>query len=120
LHDRLTSPLYGFVFALFPLLFLGQAQSTRVSRAPNVAMASILVIVVRAFAFFVTYSAANSAVAVGLMYALPIGLIVFSLLMVLRGRQLRPPERLIAFFEAIFRGVRAIFRRRAEIVGNEA
>ena len=27
LHDRLTAPLYCFLFALVPLLFLGQAQS---------------------------------------------------------------------------------------------
>jgi hypothetical protein len=54
------------------------------------------------------------------MYALPIGLIAFSAFMVLRGRQLRPPERLIALLEVVYRGIRGLFRRRSEVVGSEA
>jgi lipopolysaccharide export system permease protein len=112
LHDRITSPLYGFVFALFPLLFLSQAQSTRMSRAPNVAMAAILLIFLRAFAFFLTYAAAESRVVVGIMYALPIGLVGLSIFLVLRGIQVRPPDRLLTFFEGVLGRISGLFRRR--------
>jgi lipopolysaccharide export system permease protein len=115
LHDRITSPLYGLVFALVPLLFLGQAQSTRVSRGPNVGMAAVLVIMLRAFAFFMVYVAPGSAMVVGLMYALPIGTIALSVFLFLRGVQVRPPERLISAMEAARARIGGLFRRRAAV-----
>lgn len=120
LHDRITSPLYGFVFALFPLLFLSQAQSTRTSRGPNVAMASILLIFLRAFAFFLTYAAAQSRVALVIMYSLPIGLSAISIFLVLRGTQVRPPESMIAFFESLFGRIGGLFRGRAGVAAGGA
>ena len=118
--DRVTSPLWGFVFALLPLLFLGQAQSTRVSRAPNVAMASVLLILLRGFAFFLTYAASTSRLAMGLMYALPVGITGLTILLVFRGAQIRPPERLLAFLDGVFSRIAGLFRRRAAIAVGSA
>jgi lipopolysaccharide export system permease protein len=119
-HDRVTSPLYGLVFALVPLLFLGQAQSTRVSRAPNLFMAAGSLILLRAFAFFLVYSASTSVVTAGLMYALPIGAIALSLFLVLRGKQVRPPERLLAMLDQAAAWVGGLFRRRRAVPAGEA
>ena len=119
LTDRVTSPLWGLVFALLPLLFLGQAQSTRVSRAPNVAMAATILVLLRAFAFFLTYASATSRLAMGLMYALPVAMTGLTIFLVLRGAQIRPPERALAFLDGLFSRIRGLVRRRAEIVvGN--
>jgi lipopolysaccharide export system permease protein len=111
-NDRVTSPLYGLIFALVPLLFLAQAQSTRVSRTPSVVMAATLLILVRAFAFLIVYAAPGTALVVGVMYALPIGGIVLTLVLVGRGVQIRPPERVLAVIEAITGRVSGLVRRR--------
>ena len=42
LNDRLSSPLYGLLFAVLPLVFLGQAESPRQSRAASATMAVIV------------------------------------------------------------------------------
>jgi lipopolysaccharide export system permease protein len=112
-HDRVTSPLYGFLFAVLPLLFLGQAQSTRTSLAPSVAMASIALILVRTVGFFLRYAAAQSLVATVALYALPIGLTLLSVALVLRGVQIRAPERLIAAGERVAAWASGLWRRRA-------
>jgi lipopolysaccharide export system permease protein len=115
LNDRITSPLYGLVFALVPLLFLGQAQSTRAGRTPSVALAAALLIVVRAFAFLIVYAAPGAAWVVGLMYTIPIGAIALSLFLVLRGVQIRPPERMLAVIDAVFGRISGLFRRRGTL-----
>ena len=114
LHDRVTSPLYGLAFALVPLLFLGQAQSNRTSRAPNVAMAAATLIFLRGFAFFLVYPAGRSAFVAGLMYALPVGTIALTVFLVLRGTQVRAPERLLATLDKMADRVTGLIRRRAE------
>ncbi len=119
-NDRITSPLYGLVFALVPLLFLGQAQSTRVSRTPSVVMASVFLILVRAFAFLIVYSAPGTAVVVGIMYALPIGGLALTFFLLMRGVQIRPPERVLAIIDAVFGRVSGLFRRRSAVAAGGA
>ena len=43
LHGRLTMPLYGLAFVLLPLLFIGQADLPRESRAASITMLAILI-----------------------------------------------------------------------------
>ncbi len=102
LHNRLSSPLYGLLFAVLPLVFLGQAESPRQSRAASVAMAVTIITSMRAFGVFLPGFAETSTLAVWLMYAIPLGGVLASILLVLIGRQLRPPESVVAFAEAIF------------------
>src|SRR6185312_6961833 len=120
LTDRVTSPLWGLVFALLPLLFLGQAQSTRVSRGPNVAMASTILIVLRALAFFLTYASSTSRVAMALMYVVPVAMAALTVVLVLRGRQVRPPERVLAFLDSLFSRIRGLVRRRTAVAVGSA
>ncbi|MEJ0012520.1 MAG: LptF/LptG family permease [Bauldia sp.] len=100
LNDRLTSPLYCFLFALIPLLFLGQAESTRQSRSASIAAAGFLAVVIRAVPFFLPVE--TSLVAQVLVYAIPIGLTLLVIILVLSGAQWRPPDRIVAIGERFF------------------
>jgi lipopolysaccharide export system permease protein len=119
-NDRITSPLYGLVFALFPLLFIGQAQSHRISRAPSVAMASVLLITLRGFAFFMVYAAPGTTLGTAIMYGLPIAMLALTVFLVLRGIQINPPERLLGALDAFFGRISGIIRRRAEAPAGSA
>ena len=99
LLDRLTAPLYCFIFALVPLLFLGQATSTRQTRTPSIAAAVLLTIAIRSIPIFL--NAETSMAAVVMMWVVPIALSVIIAAMVLGGIQLRPPERLVALGEGV-------------------
>ena len=100
LHDRLTSPLYCFLFALIPLLFLGQAHSTRQSRTATIAAAVLLTVLVRAIPAFLP--AETSIIAAIAMYVIPIGLTGLSIWLVLAGVQFRPPDWIVAFGERLY------------------
>lgn len=100
LLDRLTAPLYCFVFALTPLLFLGQATSTRQSRTPSITAAVLLTVAIRAIPVFL--DAETSLAAAILMWAVPIGCALIIAAMVLSGVQLRPPDGLVAVGEGLF------------------
>jgi lipopolysaccharide export system permease protein len=113
-NDRVTAPLYGLIFALVPLLFIGQAQSHRMSRAPSVTMASTFLILLRGFAFFMVYTAPGSAWGTTVMYGLPIVVLTGTVVLVLRGKQIRPPERMLAAIDRFFGRIGGLFRRRTE------
>ncbi len=100
LHDRLTAPLYCFLFALIPLLFLGQAQSSRQGRTAEIAAAVISVVLIRAIPVFLPIE--TSLIAVIALYLVPIGLTVLVSALVLAGVQLRAPEPVVAFGESLF------------------
>ncbi len=102
LHNRLSSPLYGLLFAVLPLVFLGQAESPRQSRAASVTMAVIITTALRAIGVFLPNLAETSTFALWLMYAIPLGGVLVASLLVLTGRQVRPPEAIITVAEAMF------------------
>ena len=72
LHERMTAPLYPFVFVLIAVAFVGQAQSTRQNRVQATATGFFV-----AAAFRIAGMAANNIVvlnesAVPLLYAIPL------------------------------------------------
>jgi lipopolysaccharide export system permease protein len=111
LTDRLTSPLYCFVLALIPLLFLGQAASTRQSRAANVGSAAFLAVVIRAIPFFLPIE--TSLVGQILAYAIPISVSFLVVVLVLAGVQWSPPDRVVGFVEGLFSRASGVVGRRA-------
>jgi lipopolysaccharide export system permease protein len=111
LDDRLTSPLYCMIFALVPLLFLGQAQSTRQSRAPSITAAVLLTVAIRVVPVFLPTAA--STVAEIIAYVVPLLLTVVIVALFLGGVQLRPPESIVAFLEQVSAGASGLFTRRA-------
>ena len=110
-HDRVTAPLYCFLFALVPLLFLGQAQTTRQSRTASIASAVVLTTAIRAIP--VALPIQTSLVAVILLYLVPIGLTVLVTALLLNGVQLRPPDRIVAFGERLFAHASGLVSRTA-------
>ena len=110
LHNRLSAPLYALLFAVLPLVFLGQAESARQSRTANATMAVIVTVVLRAIGVFLPSFAETSTVAVVLMYAIPLGGTAVAAALVLTGNQMRPPEGIIAFSEALFGRVSGLLR----------
>jgi lipopolysaccharide export system permease protein len=99
-HDRMTAPLYCFLFALVPLLFLGQAQSARQSRTASIAAAVIMVTAIRAIPVFLPVQ--SSVIAQIALYVIPIGGAIAVVALFLFGVQLRPPERIVVFVENLY------------------
>ncbi|MGI9478436.1 MAG: LptF/LptG family permease [Hyphomicrobiaceae bacterium] len=86
LHERITSPLYPFVFVLIIVAFVGQAQSTRQNRAQITAIGFLT-----AASFRIAGMAANNIVvlnenAVPLLYIIPASGIGLGLFMIMRPR----------------------------------
>ncbi len=110
LHGRLTMPLYGLAFVLLPLLFIGQADSPRESRAASIAMLTVLIMAVGAIGVFLPTFAMTNAALIVLMYLVPLGVVAISVPLVLVGAQVRPPERIVALGEALSGRVSGLLR----------
>jgi lipopolysaccharide export system permease protein len=86
LHERITSPLYPFVFVLIVVAFVGQAQSTRQNRVQATASGFFV-----ATSFRIAGMAANNLVVlneqmVPLLYVIPLSGIGFGLFMLLQNK----------------------------------
>jgi lipopolysaccharide export system permease protein len=112
LHSRLSTPLMTLVFAILPLVFLGQAETTRQQRTASIGLAVMAVIAVAAIEFVLTGASEDSLAAAGLMYGMPAAALLVSVLLVLTGRQPKPPERLLALGDLLAGRARLLFRRR--------
>jgi lipopolysaccharide export system permease protein len=118
LHNRLSAPLYAFVFAIIPLAYMSQAQSTRNGRGYIVAAAVSLAFVIRMLGYyFGTISEFNPFV-IPLLYLLPIGVTVAASILILRGVQLSVSERAVRFFESIFERIGGLVRPPARQTDN--
>ncbi len=113
LHNRFSSPLYALLFAVLPLVFLGQAESTRHSRSASITMAVVITTTLRALGVFLPGLAESSTLAIVMMYAIPLGGTIVAAVLVLTGNQLRPPEQIVAFVEAAFARVSGMLRTEA-------
>jgi lipopolysaccharide export system permease protein len=111
-HDRVTAPLYCFLFALVPLLFLGQAESARQSRTASITAAVVLVTAIRAIPVFLPVQ--TSVIAQIALYVIPIGGTLLVVGLFLSGVQLRPPERIVVFVENIYARASGLMGVRAQ------
>jgi lipopolysaccharide export system permease protein len=114
LHDRLATPLYGFVFAFLPLAFLGQAQSPRDSRAASIAFAVVGAVLIRGAGFLAAHAVRSNTAAIALLYAIPAVSTALIVALVLKGVQLRPPRRLRAWGDAVVARLVGILRGPSE------
>jgi lipopolysaccharide export system permease protein len=118
LHNRLSAPFYAFVFAVIPLAYMSQAQSTRNGRGYIVAAAVSLAFLVRMLGYYFGTVAEFNALVVPLLYLLPAGVTVAASILVLRGMQLSVSERAVMFFESIFERVGGLVRAPARQPDN--
>lgn len=110
LFTRLATPLNGLAFALLPLVFLSQAETTRQSRSTTIAMAGGSAIAVASATFTLSISAGTSVLAAIGLFALPVFASVLSVFLVLRGIQPRPPESLLMFADRIAKRTKRALR----------
>lgn len=89
LHDRLSSWLYPLALALIAFAALGEARTTRQGRGAAIAGAIAAVVVLRIAGFAATSAAVRSQGAVIAVYAVPLGAIALSLLVIFQGARLR-------------------------------
>jgi hypothetical protein len=96
---------------MIPLLFLGQAQSNRQSRAPAIVSAVLLTTVVRVAPMFLPVQ--TSLIAEIADYLFPVILTLVAIWLFLAGVQLRPPDAIVAFGEGLFARASGLAARRA-------
>ncbi len=112
LHRRLVAPLYAFVCALVPLVFLIQAESTRRRRALALSVGIGLAVIVRIVGAFLN-AGSDSVVGATLSYALPLGSCLAAVLLVLTGIRPRLPDRFSDLADDVLERIRGLFRRPA-------
>jgi len=81
-HDRLSSPLYNIALALIPFVAVACGVYNRRGYAGRIAFAMGAAITVRLSGFGIQAITATSPGLAGLLYVIPVGTIVFCLLMV--------------------------------------
>jgi lipopolysaccharide export system permease protein len=86
LHERITGPLYPFVFVLIVIAFVGQAQSTRQNRVQATASGFFVAATFRVAGMAANNFTALNESAVPLLYAIPVGGIALGLFSIMRPR----------------------------------
>ena len=99
LHERFANPLYPLAFVMIALAAVGQAQSTRQNRLQRVVSAFVGSVAARLAGLALNFVVVINALAVPLLYALPITAILASLFAIWRGA--RPRARQGRFSRAI-------------------
>jgi lipopolysaccharide export system permease protein len=120
LHYRLTAPFNAILFAILPLVFLGQAETTRQQRSATIGMAVGSAVAFGAIQFVLTSAAEDHFLAVLGLYVVPLSTIALGMALVLAGKQVRPPESLIAFGDSFAHRMRTLFRGAAAAPARSA
>jgi lipopolysaccharide export system permease protein len=111
LHERSSNPLYPIAFALIAIAAVGQARSTRQNRMQQVTLAFVLAASLRLGGLALNNVVTLDAGATPLLYALPLGAILVSLLIIERGRRTLRTSRLARVVGAVGHGVGTGLRR---------
>jgi lipopolysaccharide export system permease protein len=85
LHERFTTPLYPIAFAFLIIAFVGQAQSTRTSRMQSLVATFVVAATCRLAGLAVTNAIVRNPSMVAVAYGLPIGAILYSLIVIKRS-----------------------------------
>lgn len=118
LYNRLCSPLYALVFAIIPLVYLGQAESTRNGRGLTITAAVLGAVTIRIFGYYLGSTAEDTAFLIPLLFLLPLGTTAGAAVLVLRGIQLKVPERFVTFADSFGERLSGLIRRPIEQPGH--
>ena len=108
LHDRLTQPLLPIAFVMLAFLALGDARTTRESRAMPIIGAIVAVGLLRGVHFAATSAAGSSDAALTVLWVLSIGVIAWTTWVVATDRKIALPA-------VVDRGLEAISDRSSEL-----
>ena len=87
LHERLTAPLYPLAFVFLIIALVGQARSTRSSRFEGLVAAFVLGALCRLVGLALTNGVGQNAALIVPLYGLPLGIILFSLILIKRSER---------------------------------
>ncbi len=85
LNDRFSSPLYTLLFAILPVMALGQAQTTRQGRGVLILSTVLIATGLRVAGLILAGLAASDVYLIPLLYLLPLGCIALALAATLKG-----------------------------------
>ena len=111
LHERFAEMLWPFAYVLMILAFAGQTRSNRQSYSASVGAAATSVVVARGFGFSAITALRADPSAVFLVYALPLGCIVFGSWFVWSNRPASLPKPAIDWLERHQMKLQADFER---------
>lgn len=94
IHERLVGPLYPIAFVFLIVAFVGQARSTRSSRMQTLVLTFLLAATCRMAGLALNNMVARDASMLIALYGVPIGAIVFSLLIMKRAERQRSPSKI--------------------------
>lgn len=97
-HDRLTSPIYAFAFAIVTFAFLGSPRTTRQSHNFSMTCAILSVFGVRIAGFAFSVLSTKHGWAAPAQYLILTVTIATSLWIVVTGRVIEPPAALVEAF----------------------
>lgn len=101
IHRRFTDWMYPLVFGVIASYFVGAARSNRQEQLWSVGAACMIALTIRGSGFFMTNLAGTSSSIAVLVYAVPLGVFAIFGWLIVTGRQLRVPQRLVDGTSAI-------------------
>jgi lipopolysaccharide export system permease protein len=111
LHERFTNPLYPIAFAFLIIAFVGQAQSTRTSRMQSLILTFVVAATCRLAGLAITNAIVRNPSMVMVAYGLPIGAILYSLIVLKRSEKQRSGvgmvNKLVDAFEMLWTAARS-------------
>lgn len=105
LHERFSSALYPLAFVLMAVAMVGQAQSTRQNRHARIALCFLAGVGLRLAGLAVNNIVVVYASAVPILYLIPLGAVVLSMILIVRG--VRQSAR-AAWVDRIVEGVQGL------------
>ncbi len=104
LHRRLTEWSFPLVYGLIAFLIAGRARTQREIRLHPVISALSIAFVLRWLSYYMSNQIAEAPVFVILLYAVPLAIVVISILMILSARTLRLPRWMTSGFAGVTLG----------------
>ncbi len=105
IHERLVTPLYPIAFAFLIIAFVGQARSTRSSRMQSLVLTFLFAATCRMAGLALNSAVSRNPTMLFALYGVPVGAIIFSLIVIKRADRQRAPSRV---FEILSDSVVAI------------
>jgi lipopolysaccharide export system permease protein len=105
LHDRFSNPLYPIAFVLIAAALAGQSQTTRQNRTNALLVAFGVGVAVRVFGISAVNTANSKAFAQPILYAIPLGAILISLIAIQLNMTPRRTPKAIRAVNGWLRGV---------------
>lgn len=110
-HSRFVAPLYAFCFAMISMLFMASPQTTRSGQSVAILSAAIVAVGIRGLGFAAESLAESTSFGTPLLYIIPLGSTLISLLLLWQNVRLDFAQRLADRLVNLLSGIVSRFRR---------